>query len=621
MTVSSFNVDGTPFLLEAPTRRPAALRFGIAVLVVAASALVSVLLRPASYLAPFLFFYPAPLIAFLVGGRGPALLAAVFSAIVADYLQLPPHNVLDLQPVHLLADAYFIFTFGIIAWIAERHRHWAASEIERQRELLNLADEPIGIRDKLGRVIFWNRGAERLYGWDRGEVLGRNPFDLLKTRFPKSRKDAERELLEKGHWSGELVHTHKNGTQVPIITYWTLKRNAQGQEDSTLIVSHDLTEQRAFEEALRAGEERLAGIIGSAMDAIITISKDQRVVMFNKAAEQIFGISAPEALGKPLDMFIPEQFRQVHPDHIRQFSETGETARSMTSPAVLTGRRANGEEFPFEATISQETIRGEKLFTVILRDITQRQRTEAALMRSEKLASLGRLAASVAHELNNPLAAVNDLLYLIDLETPLDEHARMYVRTAQTELAHAIEIGKRTLGFSKSGGAVSAIRPGEILQDVLALLAPKLRKKAVVCETEVLTDCQITGVETDFRQVFWNLLGNSLDAVSQAGRIKIRISENLSQVTERGVRITVADNGPGINEQSLQHLFEPFFTTKETGNGLGLWVIGELLKKHGGSIRVRSRFAKEEGNGAVFSVFLPSQSKMAVDSFPARKAS
>lgn len=619
-------MNGYPSLNAGP-RRSAVIRYGFAILMVVASTLVSVLLRPASYHTPFLFFYPAPLLALLFGGRGPAWLATVLAALAGDYYQLLPPG-FNFDWPHVLADIFFILSFGSIAWVVGRHRRWAASEIERQRELLNLANEPIGIRDKFDRVVFWNKGAERLYGWTSAEVLGRNAYDLLKTKFPKSREEARKELLEKGYWSGELVHQSKDGKFVTTITYWTLKRDAKGEEDSTLIVSHDLTEARKLETALmeeeeerRAIQERLAAIIGSAMDAIITLDKDLEIVMFNKAAENIFGVSASLVLGKPLDMFIPEQLRETHTAHIRHFAETGETSRSMFSPKVLVGRRANGEEFPLEATISQETVHGEKFFTVILRDITQKKRTEAALMNSEKLASLGRLSASVAHELNNPLAAVNDLLYLVEMEPTVQEPVRRYVRTAQQELAHAIEIGKRTLGFSKSGGTSTLLKPGEVVQSVLALLAPKLKSKAVLCETEIRTDREIMGVETDLRQVFWNLLGNSLDAVSQGGRIKLRVSQSLSHRSGSGVRITVGDSGMGIKKENLKHLFEPFFTTKESGNGLGLWVIGELLKKHGGSIRVRSRSGKAGNNGTVFSIFLPAESKMSAATPPAQRAS
>ena len=223
-------------------------------------------------------------------------------------------------------------------------------------------------------------------------------------------------------------------------------------------VTRDVSVRKQAEEALRQGEERLAAIIGSAMDAFITVDKDQRIIVFNAAAEKIFGCPVVDAIGQTLDRFIPERFREAHHSHVQRFGSNGATSRTMYSPGTLYGRRANGEEFPLEATISQATIGGEKLYTVILRDITQRKQTEAALMRSEKLATVGRLAATVAHEVNNPLEAVANLLYLAEQNPSLDEAAREHLRMAEAEVTRAAHIVKQTLGFSKGGAALKQIQ-------------------------------------------------------------------------------------------------------------------------------------------------------------------
>ena len=363
--------------------------------------------------------------------------------------------------------------------------------------------------------------------------------------------------------------------------------------------------QRAAEE-VRAREVRLAAIIDSAMDAIITADANQRIVVFNVAAEATFGCSASQAIGQPLDRFIPEALREVHRKHVLEFGATGTTNRSMRSPSTLCGVRTDGQQFPIEATISQVNLGGEKLYTVILRDVTQRKQTEAALIRSEKLASLGRLAATVAHEINNPLEAVTNLLYLADLCPSLDDSTRQYLRLAADEVARAAQISKQTLGFSKGGSNVTRFRPAQVLEGVLTLLNNKFRKKGVTCETEFTTDEEICGVEGEIRQILWNLLTNSLDAVPPGGKIRLRVSALGPHARVPGVRVTVADNGHGIGSHHLTRLFEPFFTTKDTGNGLELWVTSELVKKHAGSLRVRSRTGSSQ-SGTIFSVFLPVQ--------------
>ena len=476
-----------------PRSRPATLRYGLALLAVAGSLLVSIWLRPHSFTTPYLAFYPAVILALWFGGLWPGLVATLLSALAVDFFQLPPYDRFSTDVGNLLRTAFFSFAFGVICWLVDRNR---------------------------------------------------------------SRTE------------GALL---------------------------------------ASEQDVRTERAHLAAIIGSAMDGIITVDNDQRIVLFNKAAEEIFRCPASEAIGQSLDRFVPERFREAHRTHVADYGATGRTARSMSSPATLTGLRADGEEFPVEITLSRVNVGGKQLYTAILRDITLRKQTEAALIQSEKLASVGRLAATVAHEINNPLEAINGLLYLLQRNPSLDDTARQCVDMAEIEVKHAGQITRQTLGLSKAGVAVSRFQPTEVMSSLLELFNRRLDKKGVSCEKEFSTSLAITGVESEIRQVFWNLLTNSLDAVPSLGRIKVRISANPSAAGTPGVRITVADNGHGINADKLTHIFEPFFTTKENGNGLGLWVSSEIVKKHSGLIRVRSRSAGEQ-TGTIFSIFLPPES-------------
>jgi PAS domain S-box-containing protein len=389
---------------------------------------------------------------------------------------------------------------------------------------------------------------------------------------------------------------------------WFIDKNRARAE----IAEEALAESK---EDLLASEDRLAKIISSAMDAIITLDQNQRIVVFNAAAERVFCCSKWEALGHSIDRFIPARFREVHRGHIRDFDNTGTSSRSMQSPGTLYGLRANGEEFPLEATISQVTAKDSKLYTVILRDITLRKRTEAALIKSEKLAVLGRLASMIAHEINSPLQAISDLLSLVQ-DCAMDSATTQYLQLANSELKRAAQITDATLGFSRASGKVTRFRPTEALESILTLLERKLQAKDVLCERDYVTDAAIYGVESEIRQVLWNLLNNSLDAVSPGGRIKLRISSSLPAVNEPGVRIIAADNGHGISPTTLPSLFEPFFTTKENGNGLGLWVVGEIVKKHHGTIHVRSRTAPGYPTGTAFCIFLPAIAMEKADSQP-----
>lgn len=354
-----------------------------------------------------------------------------------------------------------------------------------------------------------------------------------------------------------------------------------------------------------ARAEQLEAIIDSAMDAIISIDAQQSVVLFNRAAEQLFGCSAAEAMGKPLDRFLPEKLREIHWQHISRFGAIGVTSRSMRSPATLSAIRSNGEQFPIEATISQAGEGGQKRYTVILRDVTHRVRTERALVHSEKLASLGRLSTTVAHEINNPMEGLKNLLYVIMSNSSDAEEVRKYAEMADAEVSRLADITRQVLGLSRGGDVHSQFHPSEVLETVLPLVNRKFGEKEAVLQKEYRHEAEIWGVASGIRQVFWNLLVNGIDAISRGGLIRVRISRGHNPRDERsGVRITFADNGIGIDAPDLPRLFEPFYTTKSNGNGLGLWVAKQIIDHHSGSIRVRSRTDGSQ-TGTVFSIFLP----------------
>jgi PAS domain S-box-containing protein len=389
------------------------------------------------------------------------------------------------------------------------------------------------------------------------------------------------------------------------------------QAEGALQLVRDLVVQREQAEAARrSSEQRMGAIVDSAMDAIITVDEAQRVIVFNAAAERIFGCPAAEAMGSSLDRFIPTRFRDVHRRHIHNFGETGTTARSMYSPGTLYGVRATGQEFPIEATISQVEAAGQKLYTVILRDITLRKQSEEALVKSEKLASAGRLAATIAHEINNPLAAVTNLLFLAKNQFSLPDNVRHYLDTADLELSRVAHITKQTLGFYREEGAPTKFRPAEILDSVVELLKRKIQEKHVEVEKSYRSDAEVFGAAGEIRQVFSNLVSNSVEAVGKGGKVTLRVgrSRHWQAWQPLGVRVTIADTGHGISPENLAHIFEPFFTTKkDAGTGLGLWVSKQIIERHGGCIGVRSS-THNSRRGTVFSIFLPFEAAQQPDS-------
>jgi signal transduction histidine kinase len=292
---------------------------------------------------------------------------------------------------------------------------------------------------------------------------------------------------------------------------------------------------------------------------------------------------------------------------VETYGQTGVTTRSLYSPGTLSALRSDGEEFPMEATISQVELEGQKLYTVILRDVTLRKRAEEALVKSEKLASAGRLAATIAHEINNPLAAVTNLLYLARSEHTLPDAARHHLEQADTELLRVAHITKQTLGFYRDESAPSRFDPADLLDNVLALLETRIKARHLTVEKRYGERVQVLGSTGEIRQVFSNVISNAVEATPPGGSLNIKLGSSCDwrSPAAHGVRITFADAGHGIAHENLVRIFEPFFTTKkDAGTGLGLWVSRQIVDKHGGSIRVRSR-AVPPRCGTVFSIFLP----------------
>jgi PAS domain S-box-containing protein len=233
-------------------------------------------------------------------------------------------------------------------------------------------------------------------------------------------------------------------------------------------------------------------------------------------------------------------------------------------------------------------------------DVTSRK-LEEALRSSEKLAAAGRLAATIAHEINKPLAAVTNLLYLMR-----NGHDSEYLNMAEQEIARISHIVKQTLGFYRASPSPVPVNLATMLDDVVALFHGKIRSRDVRVERRYRCKDEISAFSNELSQVFGNLIGNALDAMNPGGTLRLRTMAGL-----HGVRVTIADNGSGISRENLDKIFQPFFTAnKEVGTGLGLWLTKEIVQKHSGAIRVRST-ADRQRHGTVFMIWLPREAPVA----------
>jgi signal transduction histidine kinase len=258
-------------------------------------------------------------------------------------------------------------------------------------------------------------------------------------------------------------------------------------------------------------------------------------------------------------------------------------------------------------TVSPVTNQAGKIVGVakIVRDITQQKKLEANLRISEKLAAVGRLAASIAHEMNNPLAAVTNLIYLARQQSDLPDKPQSYLRDADRELRRASHIARQTLGFYRDNSLPVEFGVAEAVEDVLTVYDSRCKGKVLRVEKRIQRNLMVTTAQGAFKQVLSNLIANAVDACKEGGKIWIRARATRHfQSGQDGVRVTVADDGLGIAPENKQKILAPFFTTKgETGTGLGLWIAKDLLEKRRGSIRFRSRTRTK--SGTIMSFFVP----------------
>jgi len=240
-------------------------------------------------------------------------------------------------------------------------------------------------------------------------------------------------------------------------------------------------------------------------------------------------------------------------------------------------------------------------------DITTRKQSEEALRRSEKLAATGRLAAAIAHEVNNPLAAVTNVLFLLRTHDTLDDEARKYVATAELELSRVTHITRQTLGFYRDVTHPVETNAATILDELLCVYAKPITGNGITVTKKYDFEGTITAFHSEIRQVFSNLLLNAIEAVPHdgTGAVRLHVTRSRKNGDTEGIRIMITDNGPGISTENRERIFEPFFTTKgQKGTGLGLWVSQGIVNKHGGEIRART-FVDGAARTTCFGVFLP----------------
>jgi PAS domain S-box-containing protein len=342
-----------------------------------------------------------------------------------------------------------------------------------------------------------------------------------------------------------------------------------------------------------------AAIVDSSDDVIISKDLNGIVRSWNSAATRLFGYSPEEMIGQSILKLIPDRLKHEE----KTIIENIRTGRRVEHFDTI--RRAkDGSLLDVSVTISP--VKDEQGHVVgaskILRSISDRKKLEKSLLQAEKIAATGRMAATIAHEVNNPLEAVMNLLYLLHSKIT-DEEGLNFLSTAESEIARVSHIAKQTLGYYREHAAASAASLSEIAQQAVDIYEPRCIAANIQLNTSFHSSHKLVVRRGEMLQVVSNVIANSIYAMPHGGTIDVEVSD--SEVGSKGVSLVVRDNGSGVSPQNLPRVYDAFFTTRATiGTGIGLFVSKQFIEGHGGKITLESN-QDSNAHGTTVSVFLP----------------
>jgi len=454
-------------------------------------------------------------------------------------------------------------------------------------------------------TLFYNDAYIPLIGSRHPQALGRSIF----ATFPEIRPAYE--PIFRRVWNGETVVCEDQPYRyiresAPINTWFTMSyspiRDEQGSVAGVLAIGFEITPRIE----LRASEERFRLFVENVREyAFVQTDLDYTITGWNPGAEHVFGYKSNEILGRNFSLLLtPEDRGSDHLGAEIEIISGGGRSENTSSFLRKDGSRLWVHSVTEPVRDSLGRVRGA---AKVLRDETDRLRAETSMRQSEKLAVVGRLASSIAHEINNPLEAVTNLIYLARYNAESARTVDLLDR-AENELRRVSMITSETLRFHRQNTQPSPADIAELLESVLLLHDGRIRQESITVSRRYRAHPKIVCLPSEIRQVLANLVGNAIEAMQGTSDLRV-LSLRIQAATERetgrrGLRLAVADTGSGMSAASAARVFEAFFTTKETtGTGLGLWVSAEIVKRHKGTLRFRSRQSQPH-RGTHFSLFL-----------------
>lgn len=619
--------------------RPWTHRYGAAVLSVVAVTLIRASLTPlmGPISMPFTLYYCAVLFAAWFGGFRPAVVSIVLSLVAGSWLfAAPTHSLLvsghDDQVAMLL-----LVLVGYGAALLSRAQRTAveravraenAERVERERfetTLTSIGDAVVAT-DAQGLVTFQNQVASALTGWPVDEARGvalHKVFHIVNEVTRAVVESPVDRVLREGQVVGLANHTiliGKDGSEVAIDDSAAPIRDAKGEIQGAVLVFRDVSERRETERRLidqatqleraaaeaRAQRQRLGLALTAGKMGAYEVDAVERAFWWSQETYALFGVSPAEfkptresfaALIRPGDR---ETFMQYWDENLASFQPINHEFRIET---------AEGKErwISCRGIPNYDDSGAPAHYSGLFVDVTERKEAEQMLRKFEKLSAAARLSAAIAHEINNPLGAVTNLIYLAKEMPGIPAGVVEHLTLAEQELERVAHAVRQALGFYRESARAEQLEIEELLESVVKIFSNKIAEKNIKIVRGFAPCRPVRGVRGEIRQVISNVLANAIEAVADGGTIWLG-AQPVDAGGEQAVQIIIADDGHGIAAEHLGHIFEPFFTTKAgTGTGLGLWAAREIVERHLGHIEVEQTESAGVKRGTTFTITLPGE--------------
>ena len=619
---------------------PAVLRYGVAVASVAVALIATLSLGPTVFEGP-VFFLAVILSGWLGGGRA-GLVAAVLSTVAVAYFFLPPSYDLRVDPPNRIPLLLFLLSAVLASRLSSVTRRTlvqlqrarddldakveertadltaANTKLRERAALLDLTHDTVFARDMRDVITYWNRGANELYGWKQDEVVGRTSHDVLHTVFPAPLSEINRTLLDTGRWEGQLIHTKRDGSKVVAASRWALQRDQRGNPVAILETNNDVTEQRAAEEALRESEEQWRAVFENNPTMYFMVAAGGTILSVNPFGAEQLGYTVDELIGRPvLDVFHEADRQGVERNVAACLAQPGRVwsweFRKVRKDGTVLWAREMARVMP---------LKGRAVVLIVCEDITERKRAAEALQKAEaelahvaRVTTMGELASSIAHEVNQPLAAVttngNAGLRWLAADPPNLDETRGCLNRIIRDGVRASEIIARIRGLvKKSVAAKERLDVSEMIQEVLAMADTEARRHRVAVRAEGALDMAVAwGDRIQLQQVILNLVINAIDAMKAVGNRPRELLIRWERHEPDTILVTVRDSGVGLDPQAMDRIFDAFYTTKPGGLGMGLSISRSIIEAHGGRLWATAN----DHHGATFQFSLPTSGGEADD--------